>query len=201
LAGANSIFTGDKLLTAPNAGDDSDAALFDKLGLVPLQARGPLDRPETEPARAARGWACGLAPPGPGRCRRRGHRLQRREDADRNEPLRRPRLRGGRRPAQRAMGRNLGPDEGARRRARSRLRPPAGLFRDFARRPTGLAEVSRRPLPRRQLPRPGRIDAADARFLLQGAPHPAADPAIARVDRQLRGALTAAGLGLAATAG
>ncbi len=33
LAGANSIFTGDKLLTAPNAGDDSDAALFAKLGL------------------------------------------------------------------------------------------------------------------------------------------------------------------------
>ena len=34
LAGANSIFTGDKLLTAPNAGDDSDAALFTKLGLT-----------------------------------------------------------------------------------------------------------------------------------------------------------------------
>ena len=33
LAGANSIFAGDKLLTAANAGDDSDAALFAKLGL------------------------------------------------------------------------------------------------------------------------------------------------------------------------
>ena len=33
LAGANSIFTGDKLLTAPNAGDDSDAAMFSRLGL------------------------------------------------------------------------------------------------------------------------------------------------------------------------
>ena len=33
MAGANSIFTGDKLLTAPNAGDDKDAALFEKLGL------------------------------------------------------------------------------------------------------------------------------------------------------------------------
>jgi biotin synthase len=33
LAGANSIFTGDKLLTAPNAGDDSDAAMFARLGL------------------------------------------------------------------------------------------------------------------------------------------------------------------------
>jgi biotin synthase len=38
MAGANSIFTGDRLLTAPNAGDDSDAALFAKLGLVAMQA-------------------------------------------------------------------------------------------------------------------------------------------------------------------
>ncbi|NVD44735.1 biotin synthase BioB [Qipengyuania atrilutea] len=42
LAGANSIFTGDKLLTAPNAGDDSDAALFAKLGMTPLQQEEPL---------------------------------------------------------------------------------------------------------------------------------------------------------------
>ena len=41
LAGANSIFTGDKLLTAPNAGDDSDAALFAKLGLTALQGEEP----------------------------------------------------------------------------------------------------------------------------------------------------------------
>jgi biotin synthase len=33
LAGANSIFTGDKLLTTGNAGGDADAALFAKLGL------------------------------------------------------------------------------------------------------------------------------------------------------------------------
>lgn len=33
LAGANSIFLGDKLLTAPNAGDDRDNALFEKLGI------------------------------------------------------------------------------------------------------------------------------------------------------------------------
>ncbi|SFP38450.1 biotin synthase BioB [Sphingomonas rubra] len=38
LAGANSIFTGDKLLTAANAGDDKDGALFAKLGLRPMQA-------------------------------------------------------------------------------------------------------------------------------------------------------------------
>jgi len=33
LAGANSIFTGDKLLTTPNAGDDADAQMFARLGL------------------------------------------------------------------------------------------------------------------------------------------------------------------------
>jgi biotin synthase len=37
MAGANSIFTGDRLLTAPNAGDDKDAALFAKLGVVAMQ--------------------------------------------------------------------------------------------------------------------------------------------------------------------
>lgn len=33
IAGANSIFTGDKLLTAPNAGEDTDAEMLRKLGL------------------------------------------------------------------------------------------------------------------------------------------------------------------------
>jgi biotin synthase len=42
LAGANSIFTGDKLLTASNAGDDADSALFAKLGLVPLAGEEPM---------------------------------------------------------------------------------------------------------------------------------------------------------------
>ena len=42
LAGANSIFTGDKLLTAPNAGDDSDAALFERLGMTALQGEEPM---------------------------------------------------------------------------------------------------------------------------------------------------------------
>ena len=36
MAGANSIFTGDKLLTTGNAGDDRDAALFAKLGVSPM---------------------------------------------------------------------------------------------------------------------------------------------------------------------
>ena len=42
LAGANSIFTGDKLLTAGNAGDDADAALFAKLGLKALVGEEPM---------------------------------------------------------------------------------------------------------------------------------------------------------------
>ena len=54
LAGANSIFTGDKLLTAPNAGDDSDAAMFAKLGLKPLA--GPEPQASTKAARAS---SCG----------------------------------------------------------------------------------------------------------------------------------------------
>src|SRR6187399_996122 len=49
MAGANSIFTGDKLLTAPNAGDDADGALFAKLGLVPLAGDEPM-RAERVPA-------------------------------------------------------------------------------------------------------------------------------------------------------
>ena len=42
MAGANSIFTGDKLLTAANAGDDKDAALMAKLGLRAMEAKEPL---------------------------------------------------------------------------------------------------------------------------------------------------------------
>jgi biotin synthase len=45
LAGANSIFTGDTLLTTGNAGADADAALFDKLGLRAMTS--------VEPARVA----------------------------------------------------------------------------------------------------------------------------------------------------
>ena len=33
MAGANSIFTGDKLLTTPNPAFDADMQLFDQLGL------------------------------------------------------------------------------------------------------------------------------------------------------------------------
>ncbi len=42
LAGANSIFTGDKLLTTGNAGDSADAALLAKLGLKPMAGDEPM---------------------------------------------------------------------------------------------------------------------------------------------------------------
>lgn len=42
MAGANSIFTGDKLLTAGNRGDSADANLFAKLGLKPMTAEEPM---------------------------------------------------------------------------------------------------------------------------------------------------------------
>jgi biotin synthase len=42
LAGANSIFTGDKLLTTANAGDSKDSALLAKLGLRPMVSQEPM---------------------------------------------------------------------------------------------------------------------------------------------------------------
>lgn len=58
LAGASSIFSGDKLLTTPNPGEDSDRALLDRLGLKPVAARqqeteAPYDgyaKPKSAPA-------------------------------------------------------------------------------------------------------------------------------------------------------
>ena len=41
MAGANSIFTGDKLLTTGNAGAAADTGLFAQLGLVPLSGEEP----------------------------------------------------------------------------------------------------------------------------------------------------------------
>ncbi|MSO73504.1 MAG: adenosylmethionine--8-amino-7-oxononanoate transaminase [Rhodospirillaceae bacterium] len=43
LAGANSIFYGDRLLTTPNPGEDHDRALFDRLGLVTMPPREGAD--------------------------------------------------------------------------------------------------------------------------------------------------------------
>lgn len=54
LAGANSIFTGDKLLTAANAGDSADEAMFAKLGLTPLEAAEPMRAGSSVPNHTAR---------------------------------------------------------------------------------------------------------------------------------------------------
>ncbi len=45
LAGANSIFYGEQLLTTPNPGTDADRALFEKLGLHPLEPEGAKEAP------------------------------------------------------------------------------------------------------------------------------------------------------------
>ncbi|MDV3257061.1 MAG: hypothetical protein LOX97_04610 [Sphingomonas sp.] len=42
VAGANSIFTGDKLLTTANAGDDADTAMLERLGLKPMEGAEPM---------------------------------------------------------------------------------------------------------------------------------------------------------------
>ena len=42
MAGANSIFTGDTLLTTANPGDDADAALLARLGLTPMTGAEPM---------------------------------------------------------------------------------------------------------------------------------------------------------------
>ncbi|MBH0113763.1 biotin synthase BioB [Novosphingobium sp. YJ-S2-02] len=55
MAGANSIFTGDKLLTAPNAGDDSDLAMFERLGIRPMAITET--RADVEASRMPKGCA------------------------------------------------------------------------------------------------------------------------------------------------
>lgn len=55
LAGANSIFTGDKLLTTPNPGEDKDRQLLGRLGLKPMAAEPALEA--ALPTRASRDLA------------------------------------------------------------------------------------------------------------------------------------------------
>lgn len=61
LAGANSIFTGERLLTTPNPAPDEDAALLEDLGLKPMQLSPQsrtLSLPKgTEPYRNEIDWA------------------------------------------------------------------------------------------------------------------------------------------------
>jgi biotin synthase len=50
LAGANSIFYGDRLLTTPNPESDADLRLFEKLGIYPLSADIPAPQRKTAEA-------------------------------------------------------------------------------------------------------------------------------------------------------
>jgi biotin synthase len=52
LAGANAIFYGETLLTAPNAGLGEDAALFAAIG--PLGGRSSMPEPDAPPSQASR---------------------------------------------------------------------------------------------------------------------------------------------------
>jgi biotin synthase len=69
LAGANSIFYGERLLTTPNAGADRDRALFERLGLA-FEDVEPEDRDGPGPCHKsidAVGAAAGLTRSGPDR--------------------------------------------------------------------------------------------------------------------------------------
>lgn len=48
LAGANSIFAGDKLLTTPNPNEDADLQLFQTLNIRPRKAFKNADQPGQE---------------------------------------------------------------------------------------------------------------------------------------------------------
>jgi biotin synthase len=45
LAGANSIFTGERLLTTPNPAPDEDAALLEELGMRPMELASEIPNP------------------------------------------------------------------------------------------------------------------------------------------------------------
>lgn len=47
MAGANSIFTGEKLLTTPNNDKDADQQMFTTLGLIPKPPNFEQGRPDT----------------------------------------------------------------------------------------------------------------------------------------------------------
>jgi biotin synthase len=55
LAGANSIFTGEKLLTTPNPGEDHDRDLLVRLGMEPMPAHVHTHEHEHAPLTAAGG--------------------------------------------------------------------------------------------------------------------------------------------------
>ena len=72
LAGANSIFYGDRLLTTPNPDRSHDEQLFERLGIVPERAAAVAGERTTRRCRAPkRGWRKTAAQAAAGRSRRR----------------------------------------------------------------------------------------------------------------------------------
>ena len=71
MAGANSIFTGDKLLTTGNRGDSADAAMFERLGLRPMTGAEPMRsfprHPGLEPGSRSLAASVGSGTPGQAR--------------------------------------------------------------------------------------------------------------------------------------
>ena len=61
LAGANSIFSGDKLLTTPNNDFDADQLMFKVLGLTPKSPSFPEDSSTVEELEACQEAASGAA--------------------------------------------------------------------------------------------------------------------------------------------
>lgn len=80
LAGANSIFAGDKLLTTPNPDVDEDMKLFKELGLIPQQPFEKHAQPKTTEAENTQYHALGEKP----KWSRPTHKIQRNMDAKRS---------------------------------------------------------------------------------------------------------------------
>jgi biotin synthase len=72
LAGANSIFAGDKLLTTPNPDVNEDKVLFEKLGIIP---QAPFEKHAKREAQQEATTACGENP----RWTRPEHKIERNE--------------------------------------------------------------------------------------------------------------------------
>lgn len=77
MAGANSIFSGEKLLTTPNPGVNEDMEMFNKLGLKPQEPFAKHSQPETVNADDSTLEALGENP----KWTRPGHRIERNVEA------------------------------------------------------------------------------------------------------------------------
>ena len=77
LAGANSIFAGDKLLTTPNPDVNEDMKMFEKLGLIPQKPFTKVSQPKTVEAADSEFTTLGEKP----KWTRPGHKIERNLEA------------------------------------------------------------------------------------------------------------------------